>query len=218
MYRRKNYKRSARPGYRRCAKMVYSDAAKALTIARGVRRLLNVEVKFHDNQQTAVALTNVPIIRELTNIAQGDTGSTRDGNQCKVIGIELAYIIIANTSTPFTSVRIMIVLDKQTNQAIYVNTDLLDDITATDNILSPRQLNNLDRFSILYDRVHMLSTAFPTVTVKKFIKKEIKLRYDNAAAAITSLTMNSLSFVQMTSEPTNVPAITSFTRIRYVDN
>ena len=54
---RKTYKKNSRPGYKACGRMVYSDAKKALSIARGVRRLINVEIKNFDVQQTSVALT-----------------------------------------------------------------------------------------------------------------------------------------------------------------
>lgn len=207
-----------RPGYKACGRMVYSDARKALAVARGVKRLLNVEIKNHDVQQTTVSITNVPIIVQLTNIPQGDTTITRDGAQCKMIGITMNYMIIVHASGIRTSVRVMLVLDKQTNQAIYVNTDLLDDTSGTDNITSPRNLNNLHRFTVLYDRVHALSQSTRVITVRKYFKKSVLLRFDASTPSIADLTQNSLSFVQFGTEGTNEPDITSFFRIRYVDN
>ncbi len=213
--KRSTYKR---PGYRAAARMVYGDAKKALVIARGVKRLLNVEIKNHDVQQTLVALGTNPIITQLTNIGQGDTTVLRDGAQVKMVGISFNYSILVNATVPRTQVRILLVVDNQTNNAIYLHSDLLDDISISDNITSPRNLNNMHRFTVLYDRTHQLSLSSPSVIVRKYIKKEVLLRYSAAAAAITSLTQKSVSLIQMTNEGTNVPSITSFMRIRFVDN
>lgn len=214
--RRQNYKR---PGYKACSKMVYGDAKKALVIARGVKRLLNVEIKNHDiARQTSIALSQTPVISQLTNIAQGDTTNTRDGSQCKMVGFNINYFLQTSATVPRTIVRIMFVLDKQTNQAIYTAGDLLNDVTVVDNIVTPRNLNNKHRFVVLYDRTHMLSLSRPTVHIKKYIKRDVLLRYDASTPSIADLTQNSLSMVQWTNEPTNVPNITSFIRIRFVDN
>ncbi len=215
---RKPLKKYSRPGYKACGKMVYGDAKKALLVARGVRRLLNVEIKNFDTQQTSVAISDTVVITQLTNIPQGDTTSTRDGNQIKMLGVNINYTLITNATLPRTAIRIMLVIDKQTNQSIYGALDLLEDVTSQDNIISPRNLNNLHRFQVLYDRVHMVSLSSPTVTVRKYIKKDLLIRYDASTSAIADLTQSSLSLVQVSSEVTNDPNITSFIRVRYVDN
>jgi len=168
--------------------MVVSDARKALLLARHVKNLINVEVKNHDVQQTAVAFTNTGVITQLSNIAQGDTTITRDGAQCKVIGIYLAYFLQVSATAPRTAVRIMLVLDKQMNQAIYTIGDLLEDVTGSDILITPRNLDNKHRFTVLYDKNHNLSTANSTVVVRKYIKRNILLRYDASVPDITDLT------------------------------
>lgn len=212
---RKKYKR---PGYRRCAKMVVGDAAKALALARRVKGMLNVEVKNFDTKQTATELTNTMVITQLTNIPRGDTTNERDGSQCKMVGVNLHYLLVVSATAPRTSVRILLVLDKQTNQAIYNIADLIEDTAASQNIISPRNLDNRHRFVVLYDRVHHLSLDFNTITVKKYIKRNILLRYDASTPSIADLTQNSLSLIQVTNESTNKPTITSFIRVRFVDN
>ncbi len=57
-----------------------------------------------------------------------------------------------------------------------------------------------------------------SVAVKKFIKLNEKIRYDNAAAAISSLTSSSYSLLVMSSEGSNYPLITLHSRLRFVDN
>lgn len=212
-------KRNGRPGYRACGKMVYSDAAKALAMAKYLKGVVNVEFKNHDIQATSDALAITPAITQLTNIAIGDTTNTRDGSNLKLVSLLFNYTLISSASAVSTHVRVMLVHDRQTNEAIYAIADLLADTSANDNIVSPRNLDNGHRFNVLYDRVHSLSVGGNSTKNYKFFKKlQLKIRYDNAAAAITSLTQSSLSLVTMTNEPTNVPVITHNIRLRYVDN
>ncbi len=207
------------PGYRRCGEMVYGDARRALLMAKSIKSLMNVEFKNHDLQQTAAAIAVAPGITELTNIAQGDTTNTRDGSSIKLVSILFKYTLNMNASATQTSVRVVLVHDKQTNQAIYVPNDLNADNTAGDSIVSARNLDNGHRFQVLYDKVHTFSISGKQTSYHQFYKKlNLKIRYDAAAAAITSLTQSSLSSFVTTNEATNTPTITSFTRLRYVDN
>ncbi len=215
-YKKKSY---SRPGYVRCGKMVASDAQKALAMAKYLKGIVNVEFKNHDQQVTAIAQANSALIRQLTNIAQGDTTNTRDGASIKIVSISFNYTINMNASATGTAFRVMLVLDRQTNEAIYTAGDLLEDTTPDDVIVSPYNLNNASRFRVLYDKVHVFSINGRFVGNFKFYKKlNLKLRYDNAAAAITSLTQSSLSLLTVSDEATNQPSLTSFIRLRYVDN
>ncbi len=214
------YRKPKRPGYIACGKMVYSDASKALAIAKRLKNLVNVEIKTHDAQTTSDQITDAGEIFQMSNIAQDDTTITRDGSQCKMISYELNYILEQNaSSTTATFVRILLVQDKQTNQAIFTIADLLEDETLTDHLVSSYNRDNKRRFNVLYDKLHVLSKGGNNgVAVKKKIYKNIMFRFDNAAAAITSLTQNSLALVAIGSEVTNDPSLTLFGRINFVDN
>ncbi len=207
------------PGYRRCGEMVYSDAKRALLMAKSIKSLMNVEFKNHDVKLTASALAVAPIISQLTNIAIGDTTNTRDGSSIKLVSILFKYLINMNASATQTKVRVVLIHDRQTNEAVYSAADFLEDVTAGDSIVAARNLDNGHRFQVLYDKVHTYSISGRQNSYHQFYKKlNLKLRYDNAAAAITSLTQSSLSLLTTTNEATNVPNITSIVRLRYVDN
>ncbi len=215
-YPRRSY---TKPKSRYGARQALGDAAKALAIARGIKKLINVEVKNFDVQQGGVSLTQTPVIVQLSNIAQGDGTNQRDGAQCKMVGIDLNFVLTQNASATQTFVRVMLILDKQTNQAIYLPADLLEDVTGGDNIVTPRNLDNLKRFTILYDRSFEFSgDGNRSAIVKKYIKKEVLLRYDGSTPSIADLTQSSISFIQMASEATNTPTITHFSRLRFIDN
>ncbi len=196
-----------------------SDASKALVLAKHVKSLLNVEIKNHDTGLTQTAISSTFQVIELTNIAQGDTTLTRDGASLKVTGINLKYKLSQHASATNTQVRMLLVHDTQTNQATYGAVALLADASIHDSIVSPRNLDNTRRFKVLMDRVHSYSATGRTNSVHSFNKKvSIKIRYDNPAAAVGSITQSSLSLVLVSDEATNTPLITHIIRLRYVDN
>ncbi len=196
-----------------------SDASKALVLAKHVKSLLNVEIKNHDTGLTQTAISSTFQVLELTNIAQGDTTLTRDGASLKLVGVNLKYKLSQHASATNTQVRMLLVHDTQTNQSTYGAVSLLADASIHDSIVSPRNLDNTRRFKVLMDRVHVFSSTNRTNSVHSFNRKlNIKIRYDNPAAAIGSITQSSLSLVLVSDEATNTPLITHIIRLRYVDN
>ncbi len=216
---RPRYKKRTGPGYKACGKMVYSDAKKALGIAKHLKRLVNVEIKNFDVQQTNTTIAGSPVIIQLSNIPQGDTTITRDGAQCKVLALELSIFLTRHSSSTNSTVRLMLVCDKQTNQAIYVNSDLLEDVTIIDGLVTRYNLDNKFRFSVIWDRLfHINEGSSSSKSFKKTFRMNKILRFDGNTPSIADLTSNSLSLVQVSNEATNTPSITMFSRLRYVDN
>lgn len=193
-------------------------ASKALSIALGLKKLLNVEYKQFNSQSTAAVITDVPNISELTNIPQGDTGETRDGDSIKWTRINCRYFGQFNPSATSTLVRAMLVCDHQTNQAIYTSTDLLQDATSQDNITSYLNLDNKMRFRILKDQIFQMSPSKPSFKLEWNVPLGMKCRFSGASSSINNLTTNSLSIVFISDEPTNSPTVTGMSRLRFVDN
>ncbi len=214
--RRKYRKR--RPPNRR---QIYGAAGKQLfKDVRSLKRLINVEFKFHDVQLTSQTVDEVPLITQLSNIAIGDTTNTRDGSQVKCLSLQIAFSINSSASATASLVRVLLIKDKQTNQLIYNASDLLSDVTAGDGIVSPYNRDNRMRFTILMDKVFTLTTVGSNrvrVFGKKFRQDQV-LRYDASAGNITDLTQSSYSLMFISNEPTNSPNVTLFSRLNYVDN
>ncbi len=208
-----------RPGYRACGKMVISDASKALRLAQNVRRLINVEYKFIDTQNTTTGVSTTPVIVQLSNISQGDSTITRDGSQLKVLSIQWSYFMTMHASARISLFRCMLIKDKQTNQLVYTAADVLSDVIANDMIVSPYNRDNRKRFTILYDKVHMLEDNGRQIAQngQKFSQEQI-LRYDGNAGTIADLTQSSYSLLLVSTEPSNTVAFTSFIRLNFVDN
>ncbi len=221
----KGYKRYRKSGYynkygkrkknifwRRGKNKAYHMAKKALS-------MINVEYKFHDVVSSSATRNTQPTIIELSNIAQGDTDQTRDGAQIKVTSLLLRLMSLRHTSSFTSMVRVMLVLDKQTNQAVYVNSDLIADITSQDGIVSPLNLDNKYRFRVLFDKVIAIPSGHGCNYTNVYLKDlDVKLRYDASTSAIADLTSNSLSLVLFSNEPTNSPTTSHYVRLRYVDN
>ncbi len=216
--KRSVYKKSRASRYIGYTSSALSIASKALAVSYGIKKLLNVEYKFHDIV-SSVAPGTAPAIIQLTNIPQGDTDVTRDGAQVKLTSILVRYLYRQHPSSLIDFLRIMIVHDKQTNQSIYNINDLLEASGATTAMNSPLNLDNKYRFHVLYNQVHAMSINGKRCGNKEFMKEiSLRIRFDNSTPAISDLTSSSLSLVIITIDNTNKSSIDIFTRIRYIDN
>lgn len=192
---------------------------KTLTqkVARLSRVVNNKERKFIDTQLKDVAVANTMTITQLTNLVQGVTDSTRIGNQITVVGCLMRYIMAADIST---QIRVMLVEDKQTNGAIYLVGDLLQDgSTGGDNIVSPYNADFKRRFKVHYDRNHQFDiNSRATVFVSKYFKLNIPIRYDTNAGTIADIQSSSLTFSATAELPAANVTHTIFLRVYYTDS
>ncbi len=204
-----------------------SAASKTALLAMQVyklKSLINVEQKFFDISSSSTSIPDgIGIIVQLTNIPQGDTDVTRDGAQIKLMSWNFKAIVSVNTSVANTgsSVTIMLVEDKQTNQAIYTTASLMQSTGNVLGVVSSLNLDNKFRFKVHKRWILNLNNASGSRRVLRFYKKfgnNMKLRFDASTSAIADLTSKSLSLLMISNEATNEPAITFFNRLRYVDN
>ncbi len=179
------------------ARGVVHTAHKALTIAKGIKKLMNVEFKFLDTQLTFENITTPATIIQLINIPQGNSDSSRDGAQVKLTRVNVKYAIARSAIDTANFVRVMLVLDTQTNGAIYNLFDLLADNTLDDNLVSMLNLDNKYRFRILYNKVHVLSDKGANSKIYRELSKELntKIRFTASTPSIADLSTNSLSMV-----------------------
>ncbi len=158
-YKKKTYKKNNYKKYAKYGSSAYTVAKNALTVALLTKKLLNVEFKIIDTQLTSQAISTTANIMQITNISQGTTDSSRDGSQIKLTKLYYQIKGTMNPSATSIALRIMIIHDKQTNSAIHNASDVLEDVTTQDAIVSPLNLNNKYRFKILYDKRIQLSNT-----------------------------------------------------------
>ncbi len=218
------YKRRFRKRYRRRKKYGYfgragNDAKSAMRMAGKALSLINVEYKNLDTQLTSQAQSDTPTITQITNMNRGDTTNTRDGSSVKFVQLYMRGFVRINASATRTGFRILVVLDRQTNQAVYAIADLLQDVSNADGLVTPLNLDNKFRFHVLYDKLMFLdSNGVESKQFKFFKKVQLKCRYDGDAGTIADLTSKSLSIVTLSDEATNTPVVTLNMRLRFVDN
>ncbi len=189
-------------------------------LARKVNRIAKTvaskERKFIDTQILNTAMSATGTITQLTNLTIGNTDTTRIGSKVTVVGVLLTYL---QNSDITTNTRVMLVQDKQTNGAVYIPADVLQDVTAQDMIVSPRNSDNKRRFRVWLDKNHSFSVAGTgTRYFKKFYKMNLPIRYDSNAGTIADLTSNSLSLLISTETAGAGVVNTVFARIFYTDS
>lgn len=211
-YRKKSYRkrrpRSSWGGY-------LNTASKALAVAYGVKKLINVERKFHITAATHAPNSSTWNLSLLSGVAQGDTAQTRDGNKFKAIGLSIKGQIFIDSAASATAVRCMLVKVKSLQGAAPSTTDILQ----SNNYLS--SYNNVNcpyRFQILWDRTFSVSTDRPTLHFSKFIKQQTHSTFSGATAAVTDCQEGHYYFITMTNESTNTPDIVFNHRLTFVDN
>lgn len=114
------------------------------------------ELKFHDvDHDDAVITAGGTIVPTINIIAQGVTESTRVGRKCTIKSIHWRYRInlieqdAVATPPAGDTVRVMVYLDRQCNDAAAGVTDILE----TNSWQSFRNLANTSRFQILLDKL-----------------------------------------------------------------
>lgn len=203
--------------YSKCFTTAKQDAQAALALAKQVKGMVNVEYKQHIKKQLnlniGTAITPIP----LSIILQGDTNEKRDGDKVRIKWITFNYTLEAHADATATTVRVMLVHDRATNQQNFSAISLLYDSTSQNNLISPLNIDNSGRFQVFYDKVHTFSHN--RHTHKKVYKKlDIPLTFDGNAGSISDMTRSSLSLVMGSNETQYLPRITYISRIRYIDN
>ncbi len=219
--RRYNKKKCAVPMFGKADRYV---ARQALYLGKKAISMMNVEYKCLDVSPATFAAPDGPgRITQLTNIAQGDTAVTRDGNQIKLTAINFKAIITCNVSatTIGSTINCYLIEDRQTNGAIYASADLLASVVNTTSLVTPLNIDNKFRFRVLKRWiVHVNNEGHPRQTIKYYHQfgNQMKLRFDSNNGDITDLTSRSLSFLAIGNEAVNEPTVTMFSRLRFVDN
>lgn len=99
----------------------------------------------------------------INGMVQGDTDGTREG-QCiylKSIGIKMGLWPLSSATNSVSTVRVMLIYDKQSNGAILpINQVLLDTTAGIRSMISPRHPDFKKRFVVMYDKiVKLIATA-----------------------------------------------------------
>lgn len=188
-------------------------AERGLVLAPGEFKSVDTNVNTAADTTGGVTLLN--------GMARGDDINQRQGRQVTLRSIELRLL---SRVAPGTGIdqrhRILIVYDRQTNGAAPAITDIL----SSANVLYPRNLENRQRFRILFDRLHTLNASGEPGSGRIF-KWYRRLNHPvtfnaGAAGTVADIQTGSLyAIVFGTEAPGGTAGIVSgIVRVRYSDN
>lgn len=217
-YRRKAYK--SKPYFMRFQKGD-SLAIKALKMARNLKKVVNVEFKdlVHNGSITPNDSTGDVRAMGGINIDQGDTSSTRDGRSVKLTSWFMRAILYNSASaTSDTTVRMVLVHDKQVNQSLASASDIVENVGLTGLM----NRDNADRFKVLFDKTFILKPSYSgevaNISFQKYIPLNLHIKYDGTGGGIADITSNELLLFTVSNQATNTPTIAYRTRVKFVDN
>jgi len=170
----------------------------------------------------------------LNGLNLGTSAITRVGRQIMMKSFHLKLLMsgatFAQTPTaPMSAVRIMVVYDLQPNGVTPAASDLLENATTGNQVVSSTALRYAGRFKILFDKRYNLNnqlaatttTTFSEVFDEMYQKINLKTIYANTNNGdITDIDTGAM-FLFLTTESgaaANDPIAQFYMRIRYTDN
>lgn len=192
-------------------------AAKALSIAYGVKRLLNVEYK-SKLSAPANTMTTTATITGLTLIAQGDDFGDRQGRKIRLVSLSVKGLVRADPTATQTRGRVMIIRDNNGSTIAPVIGDLFASQAAFyDGLhhLSDPQTNS--RFSVLWDKQILLSDNFVDMVPLNYYKQiDSHCFFTGTGAADEG--KGSLWIIVASNHATTVPIATFDVVVKFLDN
>lgn len=228
MVRRRRTYRRRRPYYRRSTVSTIKRRPNYNRIRVGnVRREIaklkvnhNVEYKTIDylNHTSQEPYTGAPVITCLNQVARGDDYNERVGRSIKNVSVQLkmdAYHNTTDTAT-FTTIRWLLLIDKEANGAVPVTTDLL---TAEDTT-SMRNLTNRRRFIILKDAKILLDNNRESRSIKYFRRLALKTIFNSGnAGTVADIDSGSLILIFISNAASDKkPLVQISSRVRFIDD
>ena len=164
----------------------------------------------------------------LINILEGTSPSQRIGRKITVRGIGLKILInlpqSATASAAWDGYRIILYHDKQANGATATAAQILDS-TPSVNILSYRNLSNVNRFRILYDKNFEVNATNAGGSVyvagqlqllpKVWVNVNVPIEYSGSTGNISEIRSHNFGILVISSNSVATMLIQS--RVRYTD-
>ncbi len=189
------------------------------------RNLLLPEVKHCDILNNNVSATSAAAFYHLTNIAEGTDDGERIGRSILATMLQFHGISRFNTSNTDTYqfVRYIIFVDTSDELATApVIANLLDSTNATAQSVAPINSSYLDRYIVLHDVLHTLSTYVP------YVQSKFAITFNQSTYRISNTTWNGstaaaygknhLWLCIIGSGTTNMHGSVTYTRCTYIDS
>lgn len=171
-----------------------------------------MERKFHDVSSTAVGVNYSWSYTKLSDVSQGDTDVTRDGDAIMPTSLEFNYQLICGDTTNIF--RILIVrckLGDTTSDYFAVNNSTLAP-------LSPFVHDTRSDFEVLYDSTHNLDSVSHNSITKRVMLKLAPSKQIQFTGGTTTYGKNGL-YLLLCSDSSAVahPTISYYSRLNFLD-
>lgn len=186
-------------------------AKKALKMVRKLKRVMKPELKMKAELVTTT-FDSVGKIQDVPRIAEGAGQASRTGLQIRMLDLEFRAQINRNASAATTFCRMVFFMDRrQVSDSKTSVADVLELVNSASGI------NNLNRkrYKILRNK-HFFLTANQDARVFSF-RVRLKVVQGYNGALLTDIEKNGVYLLLLSNQPTNVPTIVYFLRMRYTD-
>lgn len=212
MYK-KRYRRYKKRSYFR-PQNSYRIAKNAFALAKKVSGMVNVEYK-HKDETFSATVGNTWGSTNLTDIAEGDGSSGRDGDKIRLKSFLIEGNVRLHDSDDKCMVTLALVQWKRPNG----QTIAKGNIFSNDYVYSLRETTKMQDYKILWRKSFALETGGNEyIKFKKYMKLNLPCKFDASTGAIATQVENSLYLFSVSTEATNEPTLSYQSRIRYIDN
>jgi hypothetical protein len=154
-------------------------------------------------------------IRSITNVISGGSSfDQRVGNVIHMRDAEISYSVAANSAGGIQFVRVMLVCSL--NAESLLSTDIL----TSDNFNSTysNQQKTTGKIKVLYDKMHTLYDDKPAEHVHRTVKIGRNAHWSSSISDLSTQTGGSLSWVTLSNNDIDRPAMTANIALHYTDS
>lgn len=222
---------SKKPQYKK--KVYKKKAPSTVALSKRIKAIEHeIELKAFDTYNVSTSVTTSGTQNLLNAIGRNVAEYQRIGNQIKTTSVQIKLSAILNTlSLVPNTMRLIVFWDRQCNNGLPTMIgaatvpSVLDSDYVTEPILMPYNINSRDRYTILYDKMHVIGIndivgGFPVqvrVNINKYIKASRMCRFDDAGTTVASITTNALYCWYVTDQGANGPNVKFASRVYYKD-
>lgn len=214
-YSGRRYGRSSLYRTKRRKKDGFDMAREAWTGVKKLYRMVNVEYKHHDVNQTDTPDNSPANVWDWCVIAQGDTSTTRDGISIKPQNCTVRWTAIINASATSTVIRFVVFRAKAENDQAMVPGNIFGTTGVTQHKIFDKRYNT----KVLHDQLISLSSQGPSVKAGYFnIPLDGHINFDVSDTTGDDKEAGGLYAIIISNEATNTPSFQYSMRLTYTDN
>lgn len=186
-----------------------------------IRKLINVEEKFIDNNFTLSPDSVTGAVSYLTPVPQGDDIAQREGNSIKIQRFLAKGIVRWNSSaTGPQAVRVLVVRDLQNPGATITVSDVLETIGTVSAPFQQLDFINKQngRFTVVDDQLFTVDQYNPIVPFEMNSAHDCHVFFRGGTNTVASAGNGAYFMLAVSDYAATVPVVISSTRLYFTDN